>query len=82
MGFNLDLAESWNMIFNIIGGVVIVIGVLGFFLMEEAETTVKETDQSYWGTVIYSFRPNVIKNHKLLYCSRLFHCQYHVLVPK
>lgn len=68
MGFNLDLAESWNTIFNIIGGVVIVIGVLGFFLIEEAETTVKETDRSYWGTVIYSFRPNVVKNHKLLYC--------------
>ena len=68
MGFNLDLAESWTAIFNIIGGVVIVIGILGFFLIEEAETTVKETDQSYWGTVIYSFKPQVIKNHKLLYC--------------
>ena len=68
MGFNLDLPESWNIIFNIIGGVVIGIGVLGFFLIEEAENTVKETDQSYWGTVIYSFKPQVIKNHKLLYC--------------
>ena len=68
MGFNLDLAESWTTIFYIIGGVVIVIGLLGFFLIEEAETTVKETDQSYWGTVIYSFKPSVIRNHKLLYC--------------
>ena len=68
MGFNLDLAESWTAIFNIIGGVVIGIGVLGFFLIEEAQTTVKEADQSYWGTVIYSFKPQVIKNHKLLYC--------------
>ena len=68
MGFNLDLAESWTTIFYIIGGVVIVIGLLGFFLIEEAETTVKETDQSYWGTVIYSFKPSVVANHKLLYC--------------
>ena len=68
MGFNLDLPESWSAIFNIIGGGVIVIGVLGFFLIEEAENTVKETDQSYWGTVIYSFKPQVVKNHKLLYC--------------
>ena len=68
MGFNLDLAESWTMIFNIIGGVVIVIGILGFFLIEDAQNIVKETDQSYWGTVIYSFKPQVIKNHKLLYC--------------
>ena len=68
MGFNLDLAESWITIFYIIGGVVIVIGILGFFMIEEAETTTKETDQSYWGTVIYSFKPSVIRNHKLLYC--------------
>ena len=68
MGFNLDLAESWTTIFYIIGGVVIVIGILGFFLIEEAETTVKETDQSYWGTVVYSFKPSVVRNNKLLYC--------------
>ena len=68
MGFNLDLAESWSAIFNIIGGVVIGIGILGFFLIEDAENIVKETDQSYWGTVIYSFKPQVIRNHKLLYC--------------
>ena len=68
MGFNLDLAESWTAIFNIIGGVVIVIGVLGFFLIEESENTTKETELSYWETVIYSFKPQVIRNHKLLYC--------------
>ena len=68
MGFNLDLAQSWTTIFYIIGGVVIVIGILGFFLIEEAETTVKETEQSYWGTVVYSFKPSVVKEHKLLYC--------------
>ena len=68
MGFNLDLAESWTSIFYIIGGVVIVIGILGFFLIEEAETTVKETNQSYWGTVVYSFKPSVVADHKLLYC--------------
>ena len=68
MGFNLDLAQSWTTIFYVIGGVVIVIGILGFFLIEEAETTVKETEQSYWGTVVYSFKPSVVKEHKLLYC--------------
>ena len=68
MGFNLDLAESWTAIFNIIGGVVVVIGVLGFFLIEEAENTTKEKEQSYWGTVIYSFKPQVMNEHRLLYC--------------
>lgn len=66
MGFNLDLADSWITIFGIIGGVVLVIGVLGFFLIEEQ--AVKKQETSYWSNVIYSFRPSVLKDHKLLYC--------------
>ena len=66
MGFNLDQAESWTMIFNIIGGVVVVIGVLGFFLIEEKEELVP-SKESYWKTVLYSFRPDVVKENKLLY---------------
>ena len=37
MGFNLDLSESWTVIFYIIGGVVLAIGILGFFVIEEKE---------------------------------------------
>ena len=35
MGFDLDKSESWTAIFLIIGGVVLLIGILGFFLIEE-----------------------------------------------
>lgn len=66
MGFNLDLAESWTVIFNIIGGVVLVIGVLGFFIIEEKED-LKPSNENYWKTVLYSFRPDVVKENKLLY---------------
>ena len=66
MGFNLDLAESWTVIFNIIGGVVLVIGVLGFFIIEEKEN-LTPSKEDYWKTVVYSFRPSVIKENKLLY---------------
>ena len=66
MGFNLDLAESWTMIFNIIGGVVLAIGVLGFFIIEEKEE-LKPSKENYWKTVLYSFRPSVVKENKLLY---------------
>lgn len=70
MGFNLDQAESWTMIFNIIGGVVVVIGVLGVFLIEEKEELVP-SKESYWKTVLYSFRPDVVKENKLLYAVLL-----------
>ena len=66
MGFNLDLPESWTMIFYIIGGVVLVIGILGFFIIEEKEG-LKPSKENYWKTVFYSFRPNVVKENKLLY---------------
>ena len=66
MGFNLDLAESWTMIFYIIGGVVLVIGILGFFIIEEKEN-LKPSKENYWESVLYSFRPSVVKENKLLY---------------
>ena len=66
MGFNLDKAESWTAIYLIIGGVVLLIGVLGFFLIDDAPDKV-DTTGSYWGKVFYSFRPSVIAGNKLLY---------------
>ncbi len=69
MSFNLDLAESWTMIYLIIGGTVLVIGILGFFLIEEPEESsgAKDTCGSYWKTVTYSFSPSVLLENKILY---------------
>ena len=69
MGFDLDKSESWTAIFLIIGGVVLLIGILGFFLIEEHPESrqAQETSGSYWETVFYSFRLSVLKEHKLLY---------------
>ena len=69
MSFDLDRAESWTTIFLIIGGVVLVIGLLGFWLIEEApgSSRTSQTSDSYWDTVTYSFRPSVVRNHPLLY---------------
>ena len=35
MGFDLDIPESWTMIFFIIGTAVMLMGILGFFIIEE-----------------------------------------------
>ncbi len=69
MGFNLDEANSWTTIYIIIGAVVILIGVLGFFLIEEDKNAQKisEKNTSYIKTLVYSFRPSVVANNKLLY---------------
>ncbi len=68
MGFNLDKAESWTAIYTIIGVVVLVIGVLGFFLIEEVPVNQKIVSNSSYGeNLVYSFLPKTIKNNKLLY---------------
>lgn len=69
MGFNLDLASSWSLIFAIIGGVVIVLGVAGFFLIEEvpAKEGREREHNTYLQNVLYSFRISTFKDNKLLY---------------
>ncbi len=74
MGFNLDLASSWSLIFVIIGSIVIVLGALGIFLIEEAPTrkvqsgnTEEKQEFTYLQNVLYSFRIRTFKDNKLLY---------------
>ncbi len=65
MSFNLDLPESWNMIFTIIGCVVIVIGVAGIFLIKEPE--IKPDKSGYVSTVFYGFSPAAVRENAGLY---------------
>ena len=66
MGFNLDEAFSWTLIYIIIGVVVFGVGLLGCFLIKEPVIDTKD-NQSYWRNVFYCFRPSVIKDNRLLY---------------
>ena len=67
MAFDLDKAESWSLIFTIIGGVVTLVGVLGIFLIKEPE--VKPSESGYWANVIYGFRPSTVAANARLYAS-------------
>ena len=68
MGFDLDQASSWTVIYSVIGGLVLLIGVLGFFLVEEAP--VRKPDHiGYFATILYGFRPVIVRKNKGLYLS-------------
>lgn len=67
MGFNLDKASSWTTIFCIIGALVVLIGISGLFLIEEKTVKVSGKENTYWNNILYSFRPTVMKQNKLLY---------------
>ncbi len=66
MGFDLDKESSWTAIFIVIGGVVILIGCLGLFLIEEKPIK-HEGNKSYFKNIFYGFLPRVIKENKMLY---------------
>ena len=64
MGFDLNKSESWTTIFLIIGIAVTVIGILGFFLIDEPHKKADGTDH-YFANIIYGFRPSVMKQNPL-----------------
>lgn len=66
MSFDLDKAESWTTIFNVIGIVVIAIGVAGIWLIRDSKIETSE-NQNYFGNIFYGFRPDVVKTNKMLY---------------
>ena len=68
MGFDLDRASSWTTVYCIIGGLVLLIGVLGFFLVEEPAVPIPDS-LGYLPTILYGFRPDVIRKNMILYLS-------------
>ena len=68
MGFDLDLADSWTVIFGIIGTVVLVIGIAGFFLIRDVPIRTEE-NQNYFANIFYGFRPGVVKANPVFYMT-------------
>jgi MFS family permease len=69
MFFDLEKAQSWTLIFIIIGILTTIIGVLGFFIIKEPK--VEPVKDSYLGGIIYGFRPKTIASNPRLYISLL-----------
>lgn len=68
MAFDLNDPASWTAIFLIIGAVVFVIGVIGFFLIRESG--IKQAENAhYFGNIIYGFRPSVLRANPTLYIA-------------
>lgn len=68
MGVDQDKAESWTLIFGVIGTVVLALGIAGFFLIED-KTVKSEENANYFSNIFYGFRPTVIKGNAPLYMT-------------
>lgn len=79
MGLNQDLPESWTIIFSVIGALVLLMGVLGFFLIEEPKLDVSG-NQQYFKNLIYGFRPGVIRGNPKLYLTLLAYAVFGISI--
>ncbi len=68
MGFDLNLESSWVSIFDIIGIVTILIGISGFWLIQDVPMETSE-NQNYFSNIFYGFRPGVVKTNPNLYLT-------------
>ncbi|MBQ4510016.1 MAG: MFS transporter [Clostridia bacterium] len=84
MGFSLEKPEEWTLIFTIIGVIVIAIGIVGFFIIDEPQLKTEE-NKSYFKNIFYGFRPSVIKENKMLYiyliCFAIFGISIQIFMP-
>lgn len=68
-GDNQEVGQrEYSLYFLILGSVVTVCGIIGIFTVKESRTNVKTT-AGFFETLVYGFKPSVIKNNKSLYIS-------------
>ena len=83
MFFDLEQAASWSVIFAIIGVLVTVVGILGFFIIKEPPVT--PVNEPYIQGILYGFRPKTVKEHTRLYLALaayvLFNISIQIFMP-
>ncbi len=76
--------KEYSLYFFILGAVVTVCGIIGIFTIKESRTNVKTT-AGFIETLVYGFKPSVIKNNKSLYislaCMGIFSVSSQVFFP-
>lgn len=78
MGFDLNKSESWTMIFAIIGGVVICVGIAGLFLIDESK--IRPTKTGYFENLCYGFRPSTARSNRELYIMLLVFALFNISI--
>ena len=79
MSLNQDLPQTWTVIFTVIGGVVLVLGLLGFVLVQEPKVD-NTGNENYFRNIFYGFRPKVIRANPSLYLALLAYAVFGISV--
>ena len=68
MSLDQGKADSWTIIFSVIGIAVLLIGILGIFLIKDPAVKQEENSRIFYN-IFYGFRPSVIKANPALYLT-------------
>ena len=79
MAFDQNLPETWVLIFGVIGTVVLLLGIAGFFLIDEVTVTTAGNEH-YFRNLIYGFRPSVIRANPVLYLALLAYAVFNISI--
>ena len=70
LGVDLNQQKGWTLVFCVVGGVVFLLGLLGFFLIQEKKLDTQGNER-YFANLLYGFRPGVIRRNPALYSTLL-----------
>ena len=78
---SLDQAkqESWTVIFCVIGGVVLALGIAGIFLIRDTHPKT-EGNGNYFANIFYGFRPGVIRDNRALYIGLIAFTLFNIAI--
>ena len=71
--------NRWDLFFYIVGGIVLVVGIISFFLIPKEKDNEKK-NEPYFSLLIEGFKPSVIKKNKLLYIILIAYFIFNVSV--
>ena len=79
MGMDQSKSADWTLIFSIIGGLVTILGVAGFFFIQDTGVVIAENN-NYFANIFYGFRPSVMKANKPLYVTLLLLALFNISI--
>lgn len=79
MFLNPDAPSYWTVIFGVIGTIVFLLGLLGFFLIQEPKVNA-DANTHYFGNLVYGFRPRVIRENKTLYLTLIAYAVFGISI--
>ena len=74
-----ESASYWNIIFGVIGTVVFLLGLLGFWLIREPRVDTS-ANTNYFANLLYGFRPGVIRENKRLYVTLMAYAVFGISI--